>query len=184
MSDRDAPARRSWVCPAHFCVRCAAYSTDNGQPHLDLGSLPLSVAASGLSVKQSPLSSCAKCPLSICRECESDVGGGVPVVLLTSPELMRSRARMSPSAARDAGMQRAGEALFRKTCEVNALSGGDRDEASARLLADRVQCVELLWAADQGQADGGEGAARINRTLPQRSSSGGDGPADQVSPLL
>jgi hypothetical protein len=45
-------------------------------------SLPSYLMINGDHIQRKPLSSCAKCPMSICLDCERDIGAGVPVVTL------------------------------------------------------------------------------------------------------
>lgn len=46
-------------------------------------SLPSYLKHNGDHVLRKPLSSCAKCPMSICLDCERDIGGNIPIVLVT-----------------------------------------------------------------------------------------------------
>ena len=52
-------------------------------------SLPSYLKHNGDHILRKPLSSCAKCPMSICLDCERDIGAIIPVVLVTE--------RISPS---------------------------------------------------------------------------------------
>jgi hypothetical protein len=95
---------RSWICPAHFCVRCNSLSSGNGMPELDRGSVPSYLLAYGDRKGRRPLSSCCRCPMSVCLECEGDIGAGVPLVVLVPPaavgaEAVAAASMMSSSTA-------------------------------------------------------------------------------------
>lgn len=49
---------------------------------LSIRSLPSYLKINGDHILRKPLSSCGKCPMSICLDCEADLGAGVPVILL------------------------------------------------------------------------------------------------------
>lgn len=71
-----------WICPSHFCVLCKALSTGNGMQELSDLSIPSYLKLNGDHIQRKPLSSCLKCPMSICLDCERDLGSGIPVILL------------------------------------------------------------------------------------------------------
>ena len=57
-------------------------SSGNGMPEIQPKSLPSYLMINGRHTLKKPLSSCVKCPMSICMDCEADIGAGVPLVTL------------------------------------------------------------------------------------------------------
>lgn len=90
---------RTWICPAHFCVRCNSLSCGNGMPELDRASIPSYLLAYGDRKGRKALSSCSRCPMSVCLDCESDIGGGVPLVVLIPPAAAGSEGIAAASMA-------------------------------------------------------------------------------------
>ena len=75
-----------WFCPAHFCVRCGVLSSGNGMTEIGNRSLPSYCMVNGEHSVRKPLSSCGICAMSICLDCERDVGARIPVVSLAESD--------------------------------------------------------------------------------------------------
>jgi hypothetical protein len=95
-----------------------------------------SVSSARNPTHQFPLSSCSKCPMSICLNCEQNIGGGVPLVLLFPDEkLCNYKNAYERNLAARASL-RSSEILYRQAAEHNRNS--EIFDRIPQILADRI----------------------------------------------
>jgi hypothetical protein len=119
-------------------------------PELDPGSVPSYLLAYGDRKIRKPLSSCGRCPMSVCLECENDIGGGVPLVVLIPPAAVGAEATVAAASMSSASTNHSLEE------SRNLLSSNEESATIAfRYLESRIKFGTESCKLDVGGSEAG-----------------------------